>query len=481
MLFVRRNAAVAPLVVLTFACLNDNPVAPRSTIATLPALAVSSEDGPRRHIVVLKAERAPTAAFLSAVQALGARIEQRRDAIGVVTLTGLTDAGAATLATRTDVEGAALDQSVQWLPPAETFMEARTLDVVAQTDQSGAFFFADQWNMRQINADKAWLVTNQGAGATIAILDTGVDPGQLDLNGKVDLARSKSVLTAGSSPCNRILGLQDEETITDFNAHGTFTSAIASSNGIGTASVAPDATILTVKVLNCVGSGSFNDIIAGIEYAAAQGVDVINMSLGALLPKSNPNTKTLVIAVQRAILKAVAKGVIVVAAAGNEAVNLDVADVIAVPAQLLGVVSVSATAPVNQQNFDAFASYSNFGRLGVDVAAPGGDFVTGGVVEDLILGPCSRFQVTLPFSCASGLTYIFGSGTSLSSPHVAGEAAVIESETRGNSFGLLLETCVFRGTDHPDNTLFSPQYGWGRIDVLEAVKEFGCSARRYTS
>jgi subtilisin family serine protease len=440
----------------------------------------SADQGPRRHVVVLKSERAPSAAFLAAVQAVGARIEQRRDAIGVVTVTGLSDAGLATLAARSDVEGAALDQEVQWIPPAESYAGFRTLDATVQTDQSGAFFFADQWNMRQINADKAWLVTRQGAGATIAMLDTGVDPGQLDLNGRVDLTRSKSVLTPGSSPCNRIFHLPDEESITDFNAHGTFTSAIASSNGIGTASVAPDATILTVKVLNCVGSGSFNDIIAGIEYAASQGVDVINMSLGALLPKSDPSIRPLVTALQRAILKAVAKGVIVVAAAGNEAVNLDVADTLAVPAQLLGVVSVSATAPVNQQNVDNLASYSNFGRLGVDVAAPGGDFVPGGVVEDLILGPCSRFQVTLPFSCASGLTYIFGSGTSLAAPHVAGEAAVIESQTRGNSLGLLLETCVFRGTDRPDGMLFSPQYGWGRVDVQEAVNEFGCGSKKFT-
>jgi subtilisin family serine protease len=458
-------------------CADQSAVEPASSSFRLPNLSMAAvQGGPRRHLVVLRQERGPSAALLAAVQALGGQVERRRDAIGVLSVTGLTDGAAAALAARSDVDGAASDAVMQWIPPADAYAGMQVRGPVAQTDQSGAFFFGDQWNLRQINADDAWLETPQGAGATIAILDSGLDPGHLDLNGKVDVARSRSMLTPGSSPCNAILGLPDEQTIFDFNLHGSFVGAIAVANGFAMASVAPDATLIGVKVLNCTGSGSFDDVIAGIEYAAASGVDVINLSLGTLLPKADPTIRPLVTALQRAVLKAVSKGAVVIAASGNQGVNLDDGEFLHVPSQLLGVVSVGATAPVNQQNFDQIASYSNYGRVGVDLVAPGGDDV-GGNPLDLILSVCSRFSVF--FNCGGGAFYLIGSGTSFAAPHVSGTAAVVESATRGNSFGLLLETCLLRGTDRVDGLFFSPLYGLGRIDVVEAVNAFGCGGRKH--
>lgn len=461
---------------LAAACVDRTPVAPVANTAVLPLLTMNASSGPRRHVVVLRQERAPSAAFLAAVQAAGAQVERRRDAIGVLTVTGLSEAALQTLTARADVEAAAADVAIQWIPAADV-SHFQVVEPVTEANQSGAAFFARQWNIRQINADDAWLVTKAGEGATIAILDTGLDPGHVDLNGKVDVARSRSMLTAGTSPCNAVLGLPDEETIFDFNFHGSFVGALATANGLGMASVAPNARLIAVKVLNCVGSGSFDDVIAGIEYASSIGADVINMSLGALLPRSDPNTKPLVIALQRAVLKALARGSVLIGASGNEAVNLDVADSIHVPSQLLGVVSVGATAPVNQLNFDHIASYSNFGRVGVDLVAPGGDDV--GSPLDLVLSVCSRFSVF--FNCASGLSFLIGSGTSFAAPHVSATAAVVEGETKGNSPGLLLETCLLRGTDRVDGLFFSPLYGLGRIDVLDAVKAFGCGGKNLTS
>ena len=175
---------------------------------------------------------------------------------------------------------------------------------------------------------------------------------------------------------------------------------------------------------------------------------------------------------QRAVTFATLRGTLVVAAAGNEGVNLDrdPRDSIEVPGQLLGVLSVGATAPVNQTNFDALASYTNFGITGVDVMAPGGDLVAGGQVIDLVLAACSEFQITLPFECGPA-DYILGAGTSFASPHAAGAAAVAESERNRNQFGIELSLCVKFGADDLGRRGVDPLYGFGRINVQGAAKK----------
>src|SRR5690606_26476697 len=114
---------------------------------------------------------------------------------------------------------------------------------------------------------------------------------------------------------------------------------------------------------------SFADIIAGIEWATSVNADVINMSLGGTVDLTIPGARDLVKMIQKAVLRANLKGSVVVASAGNDAVDMDKdpATQLIVPAQLVGVVSVGATAPFNQLNFDGLASYSNFGgATGVD-------------------------------------------------------------------------------------------------------------------
>jgi subtilisin family serine protease len=262
----------------------------------------------------------------------------------------------------------------------------------------------------------------------------------------------------------------DEEEIYDLDFHGTFVSGLISSNGLGMASVAPDASIMAVKVLNCSGTGSFSDIIDGIAYAAQADADVINMSLGAYFSRRDPGARSLILALQRAVLYATLHGSTVVAAAGNDGVNLDRdGDFINVPSQLLGVVSVGATAPVAQVDFDALASYTNYGFTGVTLMAPGGDLVEGGICGfapdfrcDLVLSALSSFVAPGPnFYAASG-------GTSFASPHVAGALAVVES-ARGS--GPASVVCVLRGADDLGSRGFDAFYGLGRLNVVGAL---GC-------
>ena len=169
------------------------------------------------------------------------------------------------------------------------------------------------------------------------MLDTGTDPGHLDLNGKIDLAKSTSFVAS-------------EPFIEDFNFHGTFVSALISSNGFGMASVAPDARLCAVKVLDFTGHGSFGDVISGIVYAADQGVDAINMSLGAYIDLNQFGAKDLVRALQAAVDYARSKGVVVVVSSGNDGRDLDAdaANFLEVPAPLKAGLSVGATAPPAQ-------------------------------------------------------------------------------------------------------------------------------------
>lgn len=456
-------ATVVPMlaVALAAACSNDANTSPLPTRAAVPAapsrataLAKGNAD---HHIIQLKGAEAPD--FAATVARLGGQIERRLPDVKLVVVKGLSASAASTLASRADVAQVTLDARRQWIP--QTFakqVQVAHVKPPVHIDQSGAFFFPFQWNMLVTKANQAWLTTPEGRGARVYVLDTGIDPNQIDLAGLVDLKNSTSF--AETEPND----------IRDFNTHGTFVSAIIASNGIGVSSVAPQATITMVKVLDKTGMGSFADVISGIVYAANQGADVINMSLGAFADLSNRDDQTLLGQMQAAIAYARAKGAIVVAAAGNDGLDLRTLppQIIEVPAELLGVVSVGATGPDNQTNFDRLASYSNFGWNGlpiggVQVFAPGGDLAPDGVITDLIVSACSEYA---DFGCDNA-SYLFGDGTSFAAPMVSGEAAIVRSIV-GNSVlaSFATNNCVLAGTD-----VIGPMgtFGKGRMNVVKAA------------
>ena len=429
-----------------------------SDLPTAPSLGenVRADLGagaPPQHLIVMKQGATSMADLVAQVQSLGGHLVRAVPEINVVTVSGLSDAAAAVIANRSDVDGLQADPEIAMIPPREQILGT---PIQAQSDQTGAFFFqAFQWNIRQIKADQAYLTSSQGNGTLVCVLDTGIDPNHLDLQGKVDLGISTSFVPS-------------EPDIIDHNFHGTFVSALISSNGLGMASVAPDAKLCMIKVLDKNGMGSFSSVIAGIVYAATHGANVINMSLGALDTIKRPDDVHLVDAIKRAINFAIKNGTVPVAASGNNAVNLSTAGphVMEIPAEIPGVISVGATAPVAQQDFDRIASYSNLGFPGVDVFAPGGDEVQGSVLQDLIISACAATAVP---QCAGEISYVFGAGTSFASPHVAGEAAVVVSDfAKGESVGHLT-ACIESSADHPTGKEVDPLYGHGRIDVLTAA------------
>ena len=450
------------------ACSEQAPVAPRTDASALAARVAAARTTGRR-VIGLQDGR-PAAAVIARIRALGGTVVRSHEGAGIVVASGLTDAAAQSLLQSADVADVVADRLIQWLPPKT--MKSGVVAVAAGVkphpkgapdDQSGAVFFAHyQWNMRQIRASNVWLLKDgHGKGTTVCDLDTGVDPTHLDLNGKVDLGISTSMVVT-------------EPDILDYNGHGTFVSSQIATNGIAMASVAPEATLCQVKVLDVSGSGFLSDAIAGVIYAADQKVDVVNMSFGAYFTVKDPDFKQIVKDFQRAVNYAHRKGVTLVASAGNgdpeTGLGIDLAtdakDLLAVPAQLDNVISVGATAPMDQQpgTFDNLTSYTNFGYPGVDVYAPGGDFIDGDVLEDLVLGACSSQSNPV---CADGLHYSLGAGTSFAAPLVSGEAAVIESDTRGTKQAL--DQCIKKSSDLLSRHVPDRIFGWGRVDVLGGI------------
>jgi subtilisin family serine protease len=452
-----RALALSAIALALAACADSGPSSPSSdspaasSFRSAPLTAI-----PGRYILLMKRGHETE---VSAVTASWSRqLEQSDSYAGIAVMRNLSSQEAASLGALPPVQEVVQDRLLQWIPPArQLFSRARKATVIGPapdaTDQSDAFFFELQWHMQVTRAAQAWAVSNGGRDRLVCVLDTGVDPGHLDLAGKVDLAKSRSFI-------------ETEPFIEDLNLHGTFVSALVTSNGLGVASVASDAKLCAVKVLDVTGFGSFGGVINGILFASGNDADVINMSLGAYLDRSQPGVRGLIEALQRAINRAIDRGTVVVTSTGNNATNLDEdpPQFIEVPAQLDNVINAGATAPVNQQNFDKLASYSNFGGRSMDLVAPGGDLVPDGVFLDLMLSACSRF--TLAFDCTDGVTYLFGAGTSAASPLVAATAAIIQSESERSP--ALVGRCIRETADEVGPFRI---FGAGRLNVLEAA---GC-------
>jgi subtilisin family serine protease len=305
--------------------------------------------------------------------------------------------------------------------------------------------FPKQWALQQIHAPAAWARGVRGAGATIAVVDTGVDLNHPDLSAKL-VAGTDIVASNGDCPP----GPQDE------NGHGTHVAGIAAAitnNGIGVAGVAPDASIMPVRVLDSEGSGSSGDIVKGIRWAADHGANVINMSLGELpvVGQLEPLNQDL----EAAVDYAWSKGSLVVAAAGNESFPL-----CSYPAFANHAVCIAAT---DKRGLPSY--YSNFpiNKTMLGFRAPGG---VGSLFceddEDIwsTMWPGSTFE------CGGGTSgYETLAGTSMASPQVAGVAALLSGQglTNAQIVGRLEATSSNHGT-------YDPIMGYGIVNADAATR-----------
>ena len=258
-------------------------------------------------------------------------------------------------------------------------------------DQGG-----NDWGLEQINAPEAWEQGYTGKDVVVAVIDTGVDYTHEDLDANIWVNAKEipnnGIDDDGNGYIDDVRGFDfagndndpmDETSL--FNpGHGTHVAGTiaAEDNGIGVTGVAPNAKIMPIRVLNELGEGNEDDIAAGIRYAADNGADVINLSLGGASS----------IVIDEAIHYAEAKGLTVVMAAGNEGAPQPSS-----PADLAGDVGLAVGAvDVNNEMGD----FSN--RAGLNPI-------------DYVVAPGVEVRSTMP-----GNTYGDLDGTSMASPHVAG-------------------------------------------------------------
>lgn len=410
---------------LALAACGDNavePIASRRSFAEVVGV---------RAVVVFNSGDSIPADGITAIQSAGGVVTNRIDAIGVAFATLPDMAALGSLRASPAVQSVAVDSMRNFLPGVR--VDSLIVDVDgkiqpgAPTDPTKATRWSYQWNMRVIQADKAWAAGYFGSPSIkIGILDTGIDYTNRELNGHVDLNLSKSF-----SPEPVAVG---DHPVIDQHFHGTHVSSTVVTNNITIAGVAPNITLVGIKVLSAAGTGLFEWSIGGIVYGADSGLRVMNMSLGAEVDETED--AALIEAVRRAVRYAESKGSIVVAAAGNDGFNLDdPSHGFYLPCEVASL-CVSATGPLMQQDFDQPAEYTNYGLTAIDLAAPGGNAsdTKPYVREDLILGACSSrtTQPTLALCRTNGINgyyYAFAAGTSMATPHVTGVAAMILSQS----------------------------------------------------
>ena len=275
--------------------------------------------------------------------------------------------------------------------------------------------FTNQWFLQKVSAPSAWDLSTGSSSVVVAVIDSGVDPSHPDLVAK--LVSGYNFIGAASDT-HDVLG------------HGTAVAGVIgadTNSGMGVAGLGWNTSVMPIVVVNSNNSATYANIAAAITYAADHGAKVINMSLGGTSYSST---------LQSAVDYAWSKGVVVVAAAGNNASNAAF-----YPAALNNVVAVAAT-----DNTDAPASFSNFGNW-IAVAAPG-----------------TSIQTT-----TNGGGYGNWQGTSFASPQVAALAALILARNPGLINQQIVDL-IKANADDQGAAGFDPYYGWGRINAYRAVQ-----------
>ncbi|MGQ8873035.1 S8 family peptidase [Paenibacillus sp. TSA_86.1] len=272
-------------------------------------------------------------------------------------------------------------------------------------------FFPYQYNLTKINAPAAWDINQSNSTIKIAIIDTGVQLNHPELASK--LLPGYDYVDYDNIP-------------EDGNGHGTHVAGIAASitnNGVGIAGTAPLASIVPLRVLDNNGQGTIGNVGNGLVFAANNGVQVINLSLGG------PTGDTFL---QAAVQYAWDRGAVIIAAAGNDNTSFPI-----VPASYPNVIAVAST-----NSYDLKSNFSNYGPW-VDMAAPG----------DSIL------------STYLGSSYAYLSGTSMAAPQVAGVAALLAAQGKTNA--QIRDALCFASDPVSGSGIY---WTYGRLNAYQSVQ-----------
>lgn len=459
----------------------SDPSAPADDSGAVLAAGIRQANLTGRHIVAFTGT--PPADLAARIAALGGQVDWIAGGAGLAVVSGLGSRTAATLAAAPGIGSVTPDFTLSL--PLTALAPARakpSAGLESQVDPAAALFFPLQWNLRAVGADQAWSAGRRGSPAvSVFILDTGIDYLHADLAGLVDAGRSADLLgtfgvTVGAAPRISIVPFTEADTVaayypgravyTDLLYHGTLVAATVSSNAVAAAGVTSRTTLVAVKVCAYINVCPVSSVLNGVIYAADHGADVINLSLGGPFTKAGGGG--LGAQIQRAFTYATSRGATIVVAAGNDGADMDHdADGYKAYCNAAGVICVSATGPTAEASVagpwtdvDASATYTNFGRSAVDIAAPGGNMAS------FVHAACSGTSRLLPV-CAGG-TYVIGAqGTSMAAPHVAGAAALVVPELGRRPAAVrhrLLSTSDDLGSIGTD-----AYYGKGRLNVARAA------------
>lgn len=286
------------------------------------------------------------------------------------------------------------------------------------------------WNLEMANIPKAYShfadKLEEQEDVKIAVLDTGIDPQHESLEGFVD---------------EGLTGNFTDDEPEDVHGHGTHVAGIIAAHS-ELAGVMEEATLINIKVLSDSGFGTYDGILAGIDYAVEIGADVVNMSLGGFIPAREENAIRIY---DKVLESALNRGTLVVAAAGNSSATISSGRGGMYPAASPYSLAVGAS---NEEK--RVANYSNFG-------------------DDLhLVAPGSAIYSALP-----GDRYATMSGTSMAAPHVAGLAGLlraVDSELAAED-----KFDIIKGAGNQDILAveYEEQYtGSGHMDVYKAINHY---------
>lgn len=289
-----------------------------------------------------------------------------------------------------------------------------------------------------IGAPTGWERGFDGKGTKVAVLDTGIDAGHPDFAGRIVASKNFS----------------DAPGIADAQGHGTHVASTIAGSGDASGGkyrgVAPGASLLVGKVLNDGGSGDWSWAIAGMEWAAEQGADVVNMSLGSCCGDgTDPMSQALNELTEK-------YGTLFVTAAGNDSDPLTVG-VPAAAEQALAVGAVDKTTGTTLAEFSSRGPRLGDAAVKPNIVAPGVNIVAARSADS-----------TVPPVPGSD-RYTANSGTSMATPHVAGAAAILAQQHPEWNAGELRDALVSTAERNDDHNWF--EQGGGRVNVARAVTQ----------
>ncbi len=311
--------------------------------------------------------------------------------------------------------------------------------------------FKHQWHLQAIQIPGAWAVS-RGAGATVAVLDTGVAYEHRGIYRRApDLAGTRFArgwdFVDGDAHPNDVAP-PGSEAFPRPQSHGTHIAGIiaqTTDNGIGGAGVAPEAAIMPIRVLKPDQSGSPKTIARGLRFAADHGADVANLSITG--PSGNPLLRD-------AIAYASSRGVTVVASAGN-----DERSAVGFPAAYPKAIAVGAVIRDRTR-----AYYSNYGK-GLDLVAAGGDGPEDGVLQQTLKGGPSSF------------CYCFMASTSAAAAQVSGAAALVVASGRASG-PAEVRSALRSSAQDLGPAGWDTEYGAGLVQASDAVTDADASPGR---